>query len=84
MIAIRKLLSLNKNVNLFILLQVQEKYFIKCIKIYEFEVNLYVILEHMSIFLVQIVATFVHSKETHVIAIVKLIEFYFILSKRRH
>ncbi len=83
-IAIRKLSDSSRNVNLFTLLRVQEEYFVKCIKTYEFKVDLYVILEHMSISLVQVVATFVHSRETHVTAIVEQIEFQPVLSKRRH
>jgi len=51
-IAIKKLFNLNKNVNLFTLLRVQGKYFVKCIEIYEFEVELYVIFKHMLISLI--------------------------------
>jgi len=83
-IAIRKLSGSSRNVNLFTLLRVQEKYFVKCIEAYEFEVDLYVILEHMSISLVQVVAALVHSRETHVTAIVEQIEFQPVSSKRRH
>lgn len=83
-IAIRKLSDSGRNISLSMLLQIQEKYFVKCTNAYEFEVELYVVLEHMSIFLIQVVATFVHSKETHVTAIVDQIRFQSISLKRRH
>lgn len=83
-IAIRKLSDSSRNVNLFTLLRIQEKYFVKCIETYEFEADLYVILEHMPIFLVQVVAAFVHSRETHVTAIVEQVGFQPVSSKRRH
>lgn len=57
------------------LLRVQGEYFVKCTNAYEFEVELYVVLEHMPISLVQVVATLVHLKETHVVAIVDQVGF---------
>lgn len=69
-IAIRKLSDLSRNISLSMLLRIQRKYFVKCANAYEFEIEIYVVLEHMSIFLVQVVAALVHSKETHVISIV--------------
>jgi len=69
-IAIRKLLGSSKNTSLSMLLRVQGEFFVRCMDAYEFGVELYVVLEHMPISLVQVVAAFVHSKEAHVVAIV--------------
>jgi len=83
-IAIRKLFGSSRNVNLSTLLRVQGKYFVKCIEAYEFEVELYVVLEHVSISLVQVIAALVHLKETHVTAIVEQVRFQPVSLKRRH
>jgi len=83
-VAIRKLSDSSRNVNLFTLLRIQEKYFVKCIEAYEFGADLYVVLEHMPISLVQVVAASVHSRETHVAAIVEQVGFQPVSSKRRH
>jgi len=83
-IAIRKLFDSSRNVNLSTLLRVQEKYFVKCIETYEFEVELYVVLEHVPISLIQVIAASVHLKETHVTAIVEQIRFQSVSLKRQH
>jgi hypothetical protein len=82
--AIRKFFGSSRNVNLSTFLQVQGKYFVKCIEAYEFKAELYVALEHMSISLIQVIATIVHLKETHVAAIVGQVEFQPVSPKRRH
>jgi len=83
-IAIRKLFDSSRNVNLSTLLRVQEKYFVKCIETYEFEVELYVVLEHVPISLIQVIAASVHLKETHVTVIVEQIRFQSVSLKRQH
>ena len=83
-IAVRKLSDSSRNVSLFMLLQIQEEYFVRCTNAYEFEVELYVVLEHMSISLIQVVAASVHLKEAHVASIVGQVGFQSILFKRRH
>ena len=74
-VAIRKLSGSSRNDSLSTLFQVQGEYFVKCIEAYESEADLYIVLEHMSIALVQVVAASVHSRETHVTAIVGLVRF---------
>ena len=69
-VAVRKLSGSSRSENLSRLLQIQGEYFVKCIEAYEFEVDLYIVLEHMSISLVQVIAASIHSQETHVAAIV--------------
>ena len=81
-IAIKKLSSSSKNVNLFMLFQIQKKYFVKCTNAYEFEIELYVVLEYMSIFLIQVIAILVYLKKTYVTSIVDQIEFQSISLKR--
>lgn len=51
-VAIKKLSGLSRNANLFTLLRVQGKYFVKCTGAYEFEGELYVVLKYMPISLV--------------------------------
>jgi len=58
--------------------------FVKCTDAYEFGAELYVVLEHMPISLVQVVAAPVHTKETHVAAIVGQVRFQPISPNRRH
>ncbi len=72
-VAIRKLSDSSRSENLFRLLQIQRQYFVKCIETYEFEADLYIVLEHMSISLVQVVAASIHPQEAHVTAIVEQI-----------
>ncbi|KAL8644731.1 MAG: hypothetical protein Q9210_007106, partial [Variospora velana] len=52
------------------LLRVQGEYIVRCKDAYEFEAELYVVLEHLLISLVQVVAAPVHPKEAHMAAIV--------------
>ena len=70
-VAVRKLSDSSRSENLSRLLQIQEEYFVKCIEAYEFEVDLYIVLEHMLISLIQVIAAPIHSQETHVTAIVE-------------
>ncbi len=72
-VAVRKLSDSSRSENLSRLLQIQRQYFVKCIETYEFEVDLYIVLEHMSISLIQVVAASIHSQEAHVTAIVEQI-----------
>jgi len=81
-VAIRKLSSSSRNTSLSMLLRVQGEYFVRCTNAYEFEVELYVVLEHMSISLVQVVAALVYPKEAHVATIVGQVEFQSISLKR--
>ena len=74
-VAIRKLSGSSRNNNLSTLLRVQGEYFVKCIEAYEFGADLYVVLEHMPISLVQVIAAPVHLRETHVAAIVGQVGF---------
>ena len=83
-VAVRKLSDSSRSENLSRLLQIQRQYFVKCIEAYEFGADLYVVLEHMPISLVQVVAASVHSRETHVAAIVEQVEFQPVSSKRQH
>ncbi len=83
-VAIRKLSGSSRNANLSTLLRVQEEYFVKCTEAYEFGADLYVVLEHMPISLVQVVAAPVHPRETHVAAIVGQVEFQPVSPKRWH
>ena len=83
-VAVRKLLGSGRNTSLSMLLQVQGEYFVKYTDAYEFGAELYVVLEHMPISLVQVVAAPVHPKETHVAAIVGQVRFQPISPKRRH
>ena len=69
-VAIRKLSGSSRNANLSMFLQVQGEYFIKCIEVYEFRADLYIVLEHMPISLLQVVAAPVQPKEAHIAAIV--------------
>lgn len=69
-IAVRKLSGPSRSGNLSRLLQIQGQYFVKYIEAYEFEADLYVVLEHMPISLVQVVAAPIHPQEAHVAAIV--------------
>lgn len=74
-VAVRKLSGSGRNTSLSILLRVQGEYFVRCTDTYEFGAELYVVLEHMLISLVQVVAAPVHPKETHVSAIVGQVRF---------
>ena len=74
-VAIRKLSGSSKNDSLSTLFQVQGEYFVKCTEAYESEADLYIVLEHMPISLVQVVAAPVHPRETHVAAIVGQVRF---------
>lgn len=82
-IAIRKLSGSSRNDSLSTLLQVQGEYFVKCTEAYESEADLYIVLEHIPISLVQVVAASVHSGETHVAAIVGQVRFQLISPQRR-
>ena len=84
MVAVRKLSGSNKNINLFMLLRAQGEYFVKCTNVYEFEAELYIVLEHMFISLIQIVATFIHSKKIHITSIIDQIRFQPISFKRQY
>ncbi|KAL8832496.1 MAG: hypothetical protein Q9191_000223 [Dirinaria sp. TL-2023a] len=68
-VAVKKLSDSSRNISLSMLLRVQGEYFVRCTNAYEFEAELYVVLEHMSISLIQVVAAPVHPKETHVTSI---------------
>jgi hypothetical protein len=83
-VAIRKLSGSSRNANLSTLLRIQGKYFVKCTGAYEFGGELYVVLEHMSISLVQVIAVPVYPKETHVAAIIEQVKFQPVSPKRRH
>jgi len=83
-VAVRKLSGSSRNTSLSMLLRVQGEYFVKCIDAYEFGAELYVVLEHMPISLVQVVAAPVHPKEAHVAAIVGQVGFQPVPPKRRH
>ncbi len=83
-VAVRKLSGSGRNTSLSMLLRVQGEYFVKCTDAYEFGAELYIILEHMPISLVQVVAAPVHLKETHVAAIVGQVRFQPISPKCRH
>lgn len=74
-VAIRKLSGSSKNDSLSTLFQVQGEYFVKCTEAYESEADLYIVLEHMPISLVQVVAAPVHPRETHVAAVVGQVRF---------
>ena len=74
-IVIRKLSDSSRNVNLSMFLQVQGEYFIKCIEAYKFRADLYIVLEHMSISLLQVVAAPVQPQKAHMAAIVKQVRF---------
>ena len=74
-VAIRKLSGSSKNDSLSTLFQVQGEYFVKCAEAYESEADLYIVLEHMPISLVQVVTAPVHPRETHVAAIVGQVRF---------
>lgn len=82
-VAIRKLSGSSRNDNLSTLFQVQGEYFVKYTKAYESEADLYIVLEHMPISLVQVVAAPVHPRETHVAAIVGQVRFQPISPQRR-
>jgi hypothetical protein len=69
-VAVRKLSGPSRSENLSRLLQIQGQYFVKCIEAYEFGADLYIVLEHMPISLVQVVAAPIHPQEAHVAAIV--------------
>ena len=83
-VAVRKLSGSSRNASLSMLLQVQGEYFVRCTDAYEFGAELYVVLEHMPISLVQVVAAPVHLKEAHVASIVGQVGFQPISSKRQH
>lgn len=83
-VAVRKLSGSSRNASLSMLLQVQEEYFVRCTDAYEFGAELYVVLEHMPISLVQVVAAPAHLKEAHVASIVGQVGFQPISPKRRH
>ncbi len=68
-VAIRKLSGSGRNENPSRLLQIQRECFVKCIEAYELEADLYIVLEHMSFSLVQVVAAPIHPQEAHVAAI---------------
>lgn len=69
-VAVRKLSGPSRSENVSRLLQIQGEYFVKCTEAYEFGADLYIVLKHMSISLIQIVAAPIHPQETHVAAIV--------------
>ena len=83
-VAVRKISGSSRNTSLSMLLRVQGEYFVRCTDAYEFGAELYVVLEHMPISLVQVVAAPVHPKEAHVAAIVGQVGFPPISPKRRH
>ena len=83
-VAVKKLLGSSRNTSLSMLLRVQGEYFVKCTDAYEFGAELYVVLEHMPISLVQVVAAPVHPKEAHVASIVGQVGLQPIPPKRRH
>ena len=83
-VAVRKLSGSSRNASLSMLLRVQGEYFVRCTDAYEFGAELYIVLEHMPISLVQVVAAPVHPKEAHVASIVGQVGIQHISPKRRH
>ena len=69
-VAVRKLSGSSRDASLSMLLRVQGEYFVRCTDAYEFGAELYLVLEHMPISLIQVVAAPVHLKDTHVASIV--------------
>lgn len=83
-VAVRKLSGSSRNTSLSILLRVQGEYFVRYTDAYEFGAELYVVLKHIPISLVQVVAAPVHPKEAHVASIVGQVGFQPVSPKRRH
>ncbi|KAK3167992.1 hypothetical protein OEA41_004438 [Lepraria neglecta] len=82
-VAIRKLSGLSRNDSLSTLFQVQGEYFVKCTEAYESGADLYIVLEHIPISLVQVVAAPAYPGETHVAAIVGQVRFQPVAPHRR-